>query len=86
MNCLRCPGCKGIMRAVDVYSEKEKCISWTCYRCGEMIDREILENRANCKRNSKGRPLLSQFHIGKPIGLTLDQFFTPPDRLTYPGR
>jgi hypothetical protein len=50
MNCLRCPRCKGIMRAVDVYSEKEKCISWTCYRCGEMIDREILENRANYKR------------------------------------
>jgi len=42
---------------------------------------------AQCYRRQYGTPFtFAVSNIGKPIGLTLDQFFTPPNRLTYPGR
>ncbi len=42
---MRCPKCNGIMRSEDLYAEEGKCTSWTCYRCGEVIDTQILINR-----------------------------------------
>ncbi len=42
---MKCPRCGGRMGETDIYSTYEKCSSFTCYRCGEVIDDEILKNR-----------------------------------------
>ncbi len=37
------------MGAIDIYGESEKISSWLCYRCGEVIDEQILINRRMSK-------------------------------------
>ena len=41
-----CPRCGGIMAQQQLYLDGDACISWTCYRCGEVIDPVIMRNRA----------------------------------------
>ncbi len=50
---LKCPRCGGIMGASDFYFEGSKCTSWSCYRCGNVVDEVILLNRAS--RTGRGR-------------------------------
>jgi hypothetical protein len=40
-----CSRCGGIMAQQQLYLDGDACISWTCYRCGEVIDPVILKNR-----------------------------------------
>jgi hypothetical protein len=35
-----------MMGGVNIYHNGEFCASWSCYRCGEVIDSVILMNRA----------------------------------------
>ena len=41
-----CSRCGGIMAQQQLYLDGETCLSWTCYRCGEVIDPVIMRNRA----------------------------------------
>jgi hypothetical protein len=34
------------MAQQQLYLDGDACLSWTCYRCGEVIDPVILRNRA----------------------------------------
>ncbi len=42
---MKCTRCGGILRAIDVYTNDGKTSSWACYRCGEVVDLQILINR-----------------------------------------
>lgn len=42
---MKCRRCGGLLRAIDVYTTDGKTSSWACYRCGEVVDAQILINR-----------------------------------------
>jgi hypothetical protein len=43
---MNCPRCGGMMAPAKFYLDGDSCLSWTCYKCGEVIDSVILRNRA----------------------------------------
>jgi len=42
---MTCPRCGAKMILETLYGESEKVTCWRCYRCGEVIDTTILQNR-----------------------------------------
>ncbi len=58
---MTCPRCGGMMRAEEVYGD-EQITFWSCYRCGETFDRQVLKNRERhatkppASRSTRERP------------------------------
>lgn len=52
---MNCPRCGGKMGASDFYFDGSKCTSWVCYRCGEVIDEQILINQGVTMRKDARR-------------------------------
>ena len=45
MSQLSCPRCNALMRGEKIIYDGESCTSWVCTRCGEVVDKVIIENR-----------------------------------------
>ncbi len=60
---MKCGRCGGILFGIDIYSAEGKASSWACYRCGEIIDRQILINRGLIR--AEDYPPAEDFHIGE---------------------
>ena len=54
LNHLSCPRCNALMRWEKIISDGEFCTSWVCTRCGEVVDKVIIENRALEIKENKG--------------------------------
>ncbi len=42
---MRCQRCGATMKAIVIRTAFDECLSYACYRCGEVIDEQILKNR-----------------------------------------
>ncbi len=61
---MKCRRCGGILRGIDVYTANGKVSSWACYRCGEVIDKQILINRGEIR--AEDYLPVEDFHIEEP--------------------
>ncbi len=46
---MTCQRCGATMRAIVTHTAFDECLSFACYRCGEVIDEQILKNRERAK-------------------------------------
>ncbi len=42
---MKCGRCGGVLHPISVYTTTGKVFSWSCQRCGEVVDKQILINR-----------------------------------------
>jgi hypothetical protein len=55
------------MRSEKIISDSEICTSWVCTRCGEVVDKVIIENRALELKGNKGNRFDGKIGTGRAV-------------------